>query len=202
MSSQAQILANRQNATRSTGPKTPEGKAASSANATRHGLAGIFNVLAHENREEFEQLAAEVREEFQPAGGHENFLVTEMIQARSKLLRLSRLEAAAMEQILTEPGSADDPDARILGAMSKTGGILDKLERYAAAARRCYHKAVRDLENGRRQKQQNEAKAFDAALKAYLYAPVPSTKRFDPPLQNEPDPAPRAAVRENLALRL
>src|SRR5215213_4637448 len=40
MATPAQIIANRGNATLSTGPKTNEGKQASSRNATRHGLAG------------------------------------------------------------------------------------------------------------------------------------------------------------------
>ena len=120
MSSQVQILATRQNA-----------------------FPGIFTVLPHENREEFEPVAAAIRDEFKPEGENENFLVGEMIQARSKLLRLQRLESAAHEQILTEPGSAGDPDSRILVALAKSGNVLDKLDRYAAAARRCYYKALR-----------------------------------------------------------
>lgn len=40
MASQAQLLANRANASRSTGPKTRQGKSRSSQNATRHGLSG------------------------------------------------------------------------------------------------------------------------------------------------------------------
>jgi hypothetical protein len=50
----------------STGPKSPEGKLASSRNATRHGLAGVFAVLPHENAEDFDHLAARLRDEFQP----------------------------------------------------------------------------------------------------------------------------------------
>ncbi len=38
MSTQAQILANRRNAQNSTGPRTPQGKAAVSQNAVKHGL--------------------------------------------------------------------------------------------------------------------------------------------------------------------
>ncbi len=40
MATAAQIAANQANAQKSTGPKTPPGKAASSRNATKHGLSG------------------------------------------------------------------------------------------------------------------------------------------------------------------
>jgi hypothetical protein len=76
MSTTAQILANRQNAGQSTGPKTPEGKQISSRNATRHGLSGVFNVLPHENAEEFDDLAARLRDDFQPAPKTKTFSST------------------------------------------------------------------------------------------------------------------------------
>ncbi len=43
MSTDRQIKANRSNAQRSTGPRSAGGKAASSANARRHGLAGMLD---------------------------------------------------------------------------------------------------------------------------------------------------------------
>ena len=112
--------------------------------------------------------------EFKPEAENENFLVGEMIQARSKLLRLQRLESAAHEQILTEPGSAGDPESRILVALAKSGNVLDKLDRYAAAARRCYYKALRELQTARKAKLQNEAKQFEMAMRAATYVPMPS----------------------------
>ncbi len=44
--SPARLAANRQNALKSTGPRTPEGKAAARLNAFQHGLAGEGNLLA------------------------------------------------------------------------------------------------------------------------------------------------------------
>ncbi|MHC4331688.1 MAG: hypothetical protein ACYSWW_26580 [Planctomycetota bacterium] len=38
MSTEAQVNANRENAKKSTGPRTPEGKTAVSQNAVKHGL--------------------------------------------------------------------------------------------------------------------------------------------------------------------
>jgi hypothetical protein len=58
MATRSQIDANRRNAPKSTGPRTPEGKSQSSANALKHGLAAGFRVLQAENQEEFDELFA------------------------------------------------------------------------------------------------------------------------------------------------
>jgi hypothetical protein len=57
MATLKQFEANRRNAQKSTGPQTPEGKAAVSMNALRHGLRARTVVLPGKNREEFTQLA-------------------------------------------------------------------------------------------------------------------------------------------------
>src|SRR5215831_3953258 len=177
MSTTAQILANRQNAAYSTGPKSPEGKLASSRNATRHGLAGVFTVLPHENVEDFNGLATRLRDEFQPETESENFLVDQMIQSRCRLLRIQRLEALALEQILTEPDSNPDPDARILTAMCASGNALDKLQRYAATAERSYYKALRELRQSRARNQRSESAALDNMMKAIICAPTPGERK-------------------------
>ncbi len=54
MASHKQIDANRRNAARSTGPKSPEGKAIVSRNATRHGLTSSRAIiLPDEDPQEF-----------------------------------------------------------------------------------------------------------------------------------------------------
>ena len=173
MASPVQIIANRQNAALGTGPATSAGKEASSKNATRHNLTGVFTPLAHEDRAGFEQIAARLRDEFNPEGENETFLVDQMIQARCRLHRIQRLEDHAFDQIQTEPGSPADPDARILAAMNQSGNILDKLQRYRAAAERSYYKALRELQTSRRQTGKAEANAFETYIKKVIFAPVP-----------------------------
>jgi hypothetical protein len=112
MATSAQITANQHNASLSTGPKTPEGKAAAARNATKHGLSGAFTVLPHEDQDEFDILLACLRDEFKPAGEHESFLVEQMAQSRWRLARAGRLETAMLDQMLKGYTPADD-DQRI-----------------------------------------------------------------------------------------
>src|SRR5204863_2313408 len=56
MTSTKQIEANRRNSLKSTGPKTPEGKAVASLNNLRHGLRARTVVLPGEKSEEFHRL--------------------------------------------------------------------------------------------------------------------------------------------------
>jgi len=51
MSSDKQVQANRRNALKSTGPRTPEGKAAVRQNALRHGLLSKETLLPGEDQE-------------------------------------------------------------------------------------------------------------------------------------------------------
>ena len=54
MTTDARTEANRKNAQRSTGPKTPEGKARSSKNALKHGLTSEELILPGENPEAYD----------------------------------------------------------------------------------------------------------------------------------------------------
>ena len=77
----AQITANQSNAQRSTGPRTPEGKAISALNNFRHGFSGAFTVLPWESQEEFDMLLGALRAEHRPSGLTETILVDKMAQA-------------------------------------------------------------------------------------------------------------------------
>jgi hypothetical protein len=68
MASDAQTRANQANATHSTGPRTPEGKAVSRFNALTHGITAEHVVLPDEDPNEFAALKEDLYAELQPAG--------------------------------------------------------------------------------------------------------------------------------------
>ena len=75
MTSVRKAAANRQNALKSTGPKTPDGKAAVRLNALRHGLLSEEILLPGEDEEALRELAEGLRSELQPVGELEGLLV-------------------------------------------------------------------------------------------------------------------------------
>lgn len=101
MTSIRQIEANRSNATRSTGPKTADGKTRSSRNALRHGLARS----AISDPAEAEQLAVAIASGL----GHWVTPASALALARSKLalLRLRRLRQDTLAGLLADPTPVD-----------------------------------------------------------------------------------------------
>jgi hypothetical protein len=93
MSSAKKAEANRQNALKSTGPKTPEGKAAVRLNAVKHGLLSEQVLLPGEDEAALKELSEHLRAELQPVGYMESLLVERIIATHWRLLRLGRVEA-------------------------------------------------------------------------------------------------------------
>ena len=97
MSSQRQLEANRKNAKRSTGPKTPSGKARSSMNARKHGLTGKNIVIGDEDPKEFDALRAALEHDFQPGTAVESELVDRLAGLLWRLRRVPAIEAAIVK---------------------------------------------------------------------------------------------------------
>ena len=193
MPTSAQLLANRNNAALSTGPRTPDGKAASSRNATKHGLSSAFRVLAHENQEEFDQLIQDLRACHRPRDIHQRLLVDQMAKSQWLLARAQRLQAVAYD-LLAGVEDDCDPDVAIVKAMRATNAdIIGRLERYAASAEKSFYKAHRELT---KQNEANRTPAAEPKLEAqmierYINAPLPD----HPTCENRPRPT-------DIALRL
>ena len=90
---EAQINANRENAQKSTGPRTAEGKNASSRNRLLHGLRANKHILLDEDPEDFLLLLHDHWDRFQPVGPAEETLVLRIANGQWRLGRALPAEA-------------------------------------------------------------------------------------------------------------
>ena len=156
MSTPAQQFANRENSKFSTGPRTAEGKVASSSNAKTHGLTAADPVLPNEDRNEFNALLERYRSDLVPTTVHEEFLISQMTGARWKLNRLENMEVA-MFATLENPSEAF--------TNKETAAAFARLDRYRASLERTYHRSARELRAS--QKIQNKANSTQTAEKQF-----------------------------------
>ncbi len=94
MATDRQILANRLNAQKSTGPKTAEGKARSRRNALKHGLAGAGAVLPIEDEALFLERIPGWTASLLPSDEVEHFLVGRVVLASVRMDRCARKDLA------------------------------------------------------------------------------------------------------------
>ena len=141
--SAAQLKANRENAARSTGPRTEAGKNRARLNGLRHGLAGDTVLMPYENRTEYEAFVAETIQNLQPESDAECSLAAAIADTHWRLKRLRAVE----ENILVSP--EDSPRAvdarqlallslyeqRIQGALRTNAAELARLQSERKAAR-------------------------------------------------------------------
>ena len=190
MASEAQIAANRLNAQKSTGPRTPQGKAAMRWNPLRHGLSAATVVLFYESEAEFEQFRQDLALDFEPVGAEECALVEQIATLRWRLRRASRAEAALVNaeaerrrELLAEGASKTlyPIDAgMIFDGLIQTVGTLT---RYEGAIERQLQRATAMLE--RRQAQRLER---GQPLDAEGGDPPAELGSAAPPLGPEPIP--------------
>jgi hypothetical protein len=99
MATTAQIKANRQNARKSTGPKTEEGKAAVSQNAVKHGLFAE-SVIEGENEAEYEAFHDQMLAELVPVGMIESMLAERVVSLFWRLKRAERMQNQVIEDMI------------------------------------------------------------------------------------------------------
>src|SRR5204862_2691077 len=97
MSSEQQIEANRLNAQKSTGPSTPEGRAAVGLNGLKYGLYANTLILPGEDPAEFDALLDRFHAEYQPATPTEETFVSQIVMATWRRARIQRMEVAVYE---------------------------------------------------------------------------------------------------------
>jgi hypothetical protein len=109
MATERQIIANRGNAKKSTGPRTGRGKALASMNALKHGLTAQTLLIPGESAEEFEALVVELYQEHRPETASERQLVDLIATLQWRLRRAATFEPSLL-----------NPDAPIGGGIEFT----------------------------------------------------------------------------------
>jgi len=155
------IEANRRNAQKSTGPKTPEGKAAVARNALKHGLLSRNPVLPGEDpRGEFPELVESLHQYYAPENPVDANLVEDLAGVMWKLRRAERIQSgiyntagpAATAHVW---GRTDEPTPEeqeevgelILAHVFETKAqSLDRIERHEANLRRAQDRLIKRLD--------------------------------------------------------
>lgn len=153
------IEANRRNAKRSTGPKTPEGKAMSSLNAITHGIfvKRFLNGASPEAVAEIQALAMAIREHYKPQGPLEEILVQKVV-----------VEAARYDRIL---GFEHEQIVRPHAFHLSRG--VDCISRYTTSTSRALFRAIEELER------------VQAIRKASERSATPSSESADTSVKSE-----------------
>jgi len=193
MATPNQIDANRRNAQRSTGPRTPEGKAVSRLNAMKTGITAKSIVIPGEDAAELETLSAEYHDQFQPATALERFLVDALISADWQLRRFHRIEAQLWTHELAN--SQDAPDEASLGRVfSRAPRSFQLLQRRIDAAERSYYRALKELQRfqaAARPEPCAESTEPEVTPELGLFSPVPIAAQVSPlPVDSPSSPGP------------
>jgi hypothetical protein len=161
MASPVQILANRENAKLSSGPKTREGKQASSRNATRHGLTGTQIVIPGEDVAAYEELREGMVQSYRPANEAERVLVDQIAANAWRLMRAQRIETAFLAKLAE--GTADPAGAIALAFIEKPKDVA-RMHRYVAAAQNAYYKAITQLTKLQKERQAFEDQELESTI--------------------------------------
>ena len=146
--SERQLAANRANAKKSTGPRTPEGKRRSSMNGLVHGLRARKTVLPDDDPRAFAVFARRIRRELAPRGAVEVMAAEGVIHAAWRLRRAGAAEEDLVANVLARYGAEA---ARVTGGKLVADAIsgdpravpyLD-LDEYAHKAHRALSSALR-----------------------------------------------------------
>jgi hypothetical protein len=130
--SERKLKANRENAKKSTGPKTPRGKAYSRMNARKHGLfiGSIAELMSKEDLKEFDRIHKDLVDERQPVGPTQEYIVEHIATCWLRVRCLPRYEIAEQQSTMTlVDGAAQDGSYFELANSHTLSGQLSLLQR-------------------------------------------------------------------------
>ena len=191
MSTEAQIIANRCNSQKSTGPQSPEGKAVVSQNAVKHGLFALEAVISGESRADFDLYRDEMLSELAPVGPMESMLAARVVSLSWRLKRVENMQNQAIEVMIERDGSnplnrlvqslLPKDQSQLPGGVSASNGdlvlgrvaikdysnsrVLDRLLMYERRIENSMFKTINELRRLRLIRELEEANAVDEEFK-------------------------------------
>ncbi len=154
MSSDAKLEANRLNAAKSTGPRTPEGKAIARMNALRHGLLSLTVLLPGEDAEILSGFRERALQQLKPSGEIEQLLADRVVAIAWRLRRAAQIEVEVLNRgknevrlpdLLTRGGLKPDLGSVFLRDAAGAD-CFGKLSRYESALERALYRALHELQ--------------------------------------------------------
>src|SRR5215216_5566750 len=122
--SEERMAANRANAHKSTGPKTPEGKAAAKRNAVKHGILSREVLVSGEDHQELTALQEWFEKDLQPVGPMEVMLMGQIVATHWRLRRVLAAESGEIKR-----------EAELKEASAKSSVLPPQLEDTAEGCR-------------------------------------------------------------------
>jgi len=139
MATPKQLAANRRNATKSTGPRTDDGKARSSMNALKTGIDARSQLIRGETQTALSELTAEYYSRFQPATPEQRLLVDNLIDCEWLLRRFRAVETQLWENAMHVF------DITLGLVYEEHCDVFARLQRRIDSTQRHYHNALREL---------------------------------------------------------
>ncbi len=99
MANEAQIIANRRNAQKSTGPRSHRGKAAVSQNAVKHGFLARQAVISSESQADFDLYRRQMLDELAPVSPMESMLAERIVTLSWRLKRICRIQNQTIDTL-------------------------------------------------------------------------------------------------------
>lgn len=215
MTSNRQKSANRANARRSTGPRTPEGKRAVRLNGMRHGLLARDIVLPGEREDEFEDFRNAVHADFSPSGLVEAFLVDRVVNTLWRLRRVEKVETAILYWRLSAPRIDQlNSEVRSFERATLVGGfeipLLGPQYKTTIADPAAHAAAQRKVANARKEREGkvsalgrifdvdlteevlSKLSRYETSIERYLYRSLHELQQLQAARQSKPVEAPRA----------
>jgi hypothetical protein len=158
MATEKQIAANRLNAQKSTGPRTPEGRAAVRLNGVTHGLTAETLILKGESEDDFKALFESLEAEYQPETPTEETLVADLAMATWRRRRLYNMEAGCYNKRLKDlakiaDGEKLDDSCRLGMVADFARDTIAMIGRQEARLERTYYRALHELQRLRKERE-------------------------------------------------